>query len=837
VRTLTRDEAAARAALVDVQRYDVHLDLRGALDGTEFSSDVEVRFSCRRPGGTTFVELDAEPVEVVLNGRTVPPGAGPRIALEHLEADNVLRVRARCSTSRSGEGLHRFVDPADGAVYLYAQAFLDDAQRMFACFDQPDLKAEFRLVVDAPHDWQVVGNTRSSRDGDRWTFTPTERIATYLFTVAAGPYAGWQRWRGTPGDGGVELGLWCRQSLAPHLDPDELFEVTEQAMDLQERLFDSPYPFGDTYDQLFVPEFNAGAMENPGAVTFREAFVFRSRTTQGRRRSRATVVAHELSHMWFGNLVTMRWWDDLWLNESFAELMGCLTVDRATRFEDTWVDFCAGRKAWGYRADALPTTHPVAGSAQDTRSALLDFDGISYAKGASVLRQLMATIGEDAFFAGVRDHLARHAWGNAGFADLLGALEGTSGRDLGTWARTWLQTAGTTTLRVSEDRSALLQEPPTAYPVLREHRTGVGVYDRSGDRLLRRTHVDVLVTGPSTALPDGAGADLVLPNDDDRTFARSALDPHSLATLTACIGGIDDPLARAVGWAALWSALREAELPAERFVEAVLGGVGTERDPGVVETLLGQARSAAVLYAPEPAPLLARLAAGCREAARSAQPGSDLQLAQVRAFAATAGPEDADLLQRLLDGDDVLEGLVVDVDLRWQLVQRLATVGRLDEAALEREAARDRTAAGRLAGLTASAARPVAAVKRDAFRRATTPGALSSHEAQALARGLWQPLQDDLCRPLVAGYVDVVPRLWEQQTPAAAAELTLALFPSTLPEPPVLSAVDGLLAGPLPAGASRVVLEQRHELERALRARQAAQGTPSASQTASAHWR
>jgi aminopeptidase N len=814
VRNLTRVEAERRAALVDVRSYDVHLDLRPTLEGSRFASTTEVRFACREPGASTFVELDGEPSEVLLNGRPVTARSGNRIALDDLADENVLRVVATCSTSRSGEGLHRFVDPADGAVYLYAQAFLDDCQRLFACFDQPDLKAVLRLTVDAPPGWTVVANTRGTRDGDRWAFEETARLSTYLFTVAAGPYAGLRSWHGD-----VELGLWCRQSLAEHLLTDaesgELLEVTGQAMDLQQSLFGRRYPFGDTYDQLFVPEFNAGAMENPGAVTFTEQLVFRGRATQARRRTRAMVVAHELSHMWFGDLVTMRWWDDLWLNESFAELMGYLTVDRATRFEQTWVDFCTSRKAWGYRADALPTTHPVAGSAQDARSALLDFDGISYAKGASVLRQLMATIGEDAFFAGVRDHFEAHAFGNAVLADLLAAFERAAGRDLQDWARRWLRTPGTSVLRVVGEE--LQQEPPAEHPVWREHRTGVGLYARSGERLTRTVRLDVVVGGVPVPLDGAAAADLVLPNDDDRTFAVVRLDAASLEVLLEGLGTLDDPLARAVGWSSLWHAVRDAGLPAARFVDAVLAHVGAESDPGVAETLLLQARTAAALYDADPEPLLARISDACWDAAAAL--GGDLQLARVRAAVAAAVPAQSGRLAGLLAGDVAVPGLVLDVDLRWLLVQRLAACGApVDVAA---ELARDPSAAGRLAGLTAEASRPDEVAKSEAFGRAVDDESLSSHEAQALAAGLWQPLHADLCRPFVARYVDAVPRLWTSRTPAAAQALTAALFPSTLPEPEVLQAVDGLLAGELHPAARRVVVEQRHDLARAVRARQA----------------
>ncbi|MFP5219950.1 MAG: aminopeptidase N [Actinomycetes bacterium] len=832
MRNLTRAEAAARAALLEVLSYDVHLDLRPALETEEVVSTCEVRFACRQPGATTWVDLDATAVEVELNGRALPPADGSRIPLPDLAAENVLRVVARCRAGRSGEGLHRFVDPADGAVYLYAQSFLDDCQLLLACFDQPDLKAVFRLTVDAPEHWSVVGNARGARDGGRWTFAPTERISTYLFTVAAGPYASAHRWHD-----GVELGLWCRQSMAEHLlterETGELFEVTAEALELQQRLFGRAYPFGDTYDQLFVPEFNPGAMENPGAVTFSEQFVARGRMTEGRRRTRAMVVAHELSHMWFGNLVTMRWWDDLWLNESFAELMGYLTVDRTTRFDDVWVDFCTSRKSWGYRADALPTTHPVAGTADDVRSALLDFDGISYAKGASVLRQLMATIGEDAFFAGVRDHFDRHAFGNAVVGDLLASLERAAGRDLQQWAQGWLHTPGTSTLRAVDGR--LVQGPPADFPVLREHRVGVGVYDVRDERLALRTRLDVRSTDRAVPLQGTDGAALVLPNDDDRTFAKVRVDEGSLATLVERLSSLDDPLARAVAWAALWDATRDAELSPATFVDVVARHAPAERDVGVVETLLAQGRTAALLYEADRPDLLDALAQSAHDAALAAPPGSDLQLVHVRGFALAALPQRAPALRALLDGTSAPERLVVDVDLRWLLVQRLAALGAIGDDELAAEEQRDATSAGRLAALTARAARPTPVDKDEAWEAATGGAGLSSHEAQALATGLWQPLQADLTRPLVPRYVDAVPRLWADRTPAVATALTRLLFPWSLPEPEVLDVVDRLLDVDLPPAGRRVVVEQRHELARALHVRR--HGTSSAAQTASAHWR
>jgi aminopeptidase N len=816
VKNLTRDQARRRAALLDVRSYDVALDLTGGAE--RFGSVSVVAFGCREPGATSFVELDAELLSAELNGRPVGPLEGNRIVLSDLQADNLLTVSARCSYSRTGEGLHRFLDPVDGQTYLYAQSFLDDAQRIFACFDQPDLKAAFRLSVQAPPAWTVVANARGGRVADRWEFAPTERMSTYLFTVAAGP------WHSVAGrHDGIDLGLHCRRSLAEHLDADaaELLEVTRQCLDLQQELFGRRYPFGDTYDQLFVPEFNAGAMENPGAVTFSEVFVFRSRTTADKRRQRAMVLAHEMSHMWFGDLVTMRWWDDLWLNESFAELMGFLSVDRATRFTGAWVDFCASRKAWGYRADQLPSTHPVQGDVPDSRSALLNFDGISYAKGASVLRQLMATIGEDAFFAGVRGYVARHAFANTEFADLLWQLEQASGRDLADWSRAWLQTSGVSTLRAVVDGGLRVDQESD---VLRPHRIGVGLYDRVDDALVLRKRLDVEVVGARAELgvTGAERPDLLLPNDGDQSFATLRFDDRSLATLLTDLRRLGDPLSRALCWAALWDACRDGELPAADLVHAVLAGVDVEQDPAVTATLLRQALTAAVLYAADGAPLLDELAEASRAAAWSTPAGSDLQLTRVRALASAARTDEhAEVLVRLLDGSQVPDGLAVDTDLRWHLVERLAVLGRLGEREIDAELSRDDTSAGRLHALTARAAQPHVKAKQQAWARVTRDEQLSNHETEAVAVGFWQSGQDDLLRPWVDRYVVELPALWDARTPQVAGTLAERLFPSTLVEQDVLDRTAVLEHAALPAGLRRYAAEGRHDLARAVRARAA----------------
>jgi aminopeptidase N len=804
VKDLTRDEARERAARLEVASYAVHLDLTRD-DG--FDSTTTVRFTAE-PGTSTFLELDGELLD--LQGATHGERQGNRIPLTDLSGEHEVTVRARCAYTNTGEGLHRFVDPADGATYLWQMSFLDDAQRTFACFDQPDLKATIALTVDAPEGWSVVGNARGTQDGTRWSFAPTERISTYLFFVGAGPWHSVRR-----ESDGVELGLHCRASLAEHLDrdADELFEVTAQCFAVQQELYGRRYPFGDTYDQLFVPEFNHGAMENPGAVTFTEDFVFRSRVTDDKRRTRAMVVAHEMAHMWFGDLVTMRWWDDLWLNESFAELMGYSTVDRGTRFTGTWEDFSASRKAWGYRADALPSTHPVQGDVPDNRSALLNFDGISYAKGASVLRQLQATIGEDAFFGGVRSYIAKHAWGNTAFADLLAELEAASGRDLQEWARLWLQTTGTSVLRGAVDGTVRVEQEGDP---LRPHRIGVGLYDLTEQGLVRRDRLDVEVAGASTALDlDPADApDLLLPNDGDLTFARVRLDPRSQTTAVAHLAQLHDPMARALVWSSLWDALRDGELGAADFVHAVVNGVVAEQDPAVAETLLTQARTAAWLYTASPAPV-ASLAAHSAAAVLQA-PGSDLQLVHARALAATTS--DPEVLQRWLAGD-VPAGLVVDTELRWTLVECLAALGGLDDAQVEAEVARDDTAAGRLHALTARAAMPTAAAKARAWEQ-LLGGELSGSETRAAARGFWRPGQDAELEPYVQRWVDEVPAVWPSRTPEVARTLGELLFPRTLVTQDVLDATAPLEAEPHPAGLRRYAAEQRSDLARALRGRQ-----------------
>ncbi|MFB7381372.1 aminopeptidase N, partial [Kitasatospora purpeofusca] len=654
-KNLSRDEAQQRASILTVDSYRVRLDLTSAPDpaAATFRSTTTVAFRCAEPGASTFVDLLAPAVRAVtLNGRALDPATaydGARVHIDGLAGENVLTVEADCAYSRTGEGLHRFTDPVDGETYLYTHYEPADARRVFATFEQPDLKAPFTFTVTAPAAWDVRSNAAHesvTEDGTArtWEFAPTKPISTYLTAVVAGPYhVVRDHYSRTLADGTVldiPLAALCRRSLAPYFDADEILGVTKLGLDFFHEKFDYPYPFGK-YDQAFVPEYNIGAMENPGCVTFREEFVFRSKVTDAAYEARANVVLHEMAHMWFGDLVTMRWWDDLWLKESFADFMGSYgLVGAGTRYRAAWVTFANQRKAWAYRQDQFPTTHPITADIRDLEDAKLNFDGITYAKGASVLKQLVAYAGADAFFEGARRYFHRHAFGNTELADLLDILEETSGRDLKSWAAAWLQTAGVNTLtpQLTVDAEGRITELAVLQDgdVQRPHRIAVGLYDRDADGALVRTErFELDVTGARTVVDGAAGLArpaLVLLNDDDLTYCKIRFDEESLETLRAGLGDIKDDLARALAWSAVWNLTRDALMPARDYVALVLRFGGQEGNIGVLQSLHAQARTAVDLYADpawrgEGGRLLADSA--LREL-RAAAPGSDHQLAWAR---------------------------------------------------------------------------------------------------------------------------------------------------------------------------------------------------------------
>jgi aminopeptidase N len=834
---LTRDEAQDRATLISGVSYQVELDLTGG--DTTFRSVSRVRFASVRPGASTFLNLAAAEVsEVTLNGVAISARDafdGDRVTIGGLAESNELVVVAECAYSRSGEGLHRFTDPVDGNVYMYSDLETFDAHRIYACFDQPDLKATYELTVLAPEGWLVFSNMAPVTDGGSeavgkagarlWHFPPTPVMSTYITHVSAGPYHVVR-----DEHDGIPLGIACRQSLAAYLDPDELFEVTRQGFDFYHAAFGIKYPFGK-YDQLFVPEFKEGAMENAGAVTFLEDYVFRSRVTDFSREARGETILHEMAHMWFGDLVTMRWWDDLWLNESFATWAGTMAQAEATRWNHAWTTFAQVYKAWAYRQDQLPSTHPIAADIPDIHAVEVNFDGITYAKGASVLKQLVAYVGRDNFLAGVRRYFAAHSWGNATLADLLSALEETSGRDLTAWSREWLETAGVNTLRPAYETGAdgrftsfaVLQEAAASHPTLRSHRVAIGLYDRVGGVLARRSNIEIDIAGERTEVPALIGEvqpDLVLINDEDLTYAKIRLDDHSLATLVESIGAFSDSLPAALCWAAAYDMCRDAEMPARDYVRLVLGGVDSVRDISVVQTLLRQA-TVAVRRLADPAwraEGLALMAASLRSLVESAAPGSDHQLAYARAFAGVASsPEDLALLSGLLDGSAVIDGLAVDTDLRWILLRRLVSQGAAGDAAIDAEFAADSTDAGERHAATCRAAIPTAESKRDTWEELTS-GKLTIAMFRAVMAGFADPDAEELLLRYAPAYFEAISSVWRDWSSAMAQDFVSGAYVVCPVSEETVEATDGYIAATKPPAAlHRLLIEGRDEILRSLR--------------------
>ncbi|MGC4808586.1 aminopeptidase N [Micromonospora sp. DT233] len=830
--SLSRVEATARGALITVESYQVDLDLTGGAE--RFRSHTTIRFRAI-PGAETFVEVaPAGALAARLNGRDLDPDslAGNRLPLTDLAEANTLVVEAEMAYSNTAEGLHRFVDPADGETYLYAVTFLDNAQRIFAAFDQPDLKAPVTLAVTAPAEWTVAANgalAANPRPG-RWEFAPTAPLATYFVTLVAGP---WHVRRAE--HDGIPLGLWCRRSLAAHLDADaeEIFTVTGQCLDRFHELFDERYPFGK-YDQAFVPEFNGGAMENPGLVTFRDDFVFRSAVTDPEREQRATVIAHEMAHMWFGDLVTMRWWDDLWLNESFAEYLGTRVTAEATRFDQAWTTFALRRKGWGYAADQRPSTHPVAPhEVADSALALLNFDGISYAKGASVLRQLVAWVGDEAFLAGLNAHFAAHRFGNATLADLLGALATASGRDLTDWARRWLRQPQVNTLRaevrVDVDgryaEAAIVQTAPAAHPVLRPHRIGVARYAADGTVVHDEVDLDPDADGGRTPLAGLVGqpaAQLLLPNAGDLTFAKIRLDPASADAVALVLPGLADPLARALLWSEALDAATDGERPVAELVGLVEAALPAETEVLIVADVLRAVRPLVDRYLDAPArdAALLRLAGAARRLLAAAPPGGSRQLAAARALIGAS--TDAELLAGWLAGRGVPDGLAVDTELRWSLLARLVVLGAAGEAEIAAQAAADPGGAGVERAARCRAALPDPAAKAAAWEIVVCDTELSGRLVEETAQGFWQPEQAELTASYVPRYFAEMPAAARLRTPWVAEHVARAAFPRYAVAQPTRELAAALLArDDLTPGLRRVVVDLDDDLRRALIARTA----------------
>ena len=834
---LTRVEAQQRKALVSVTSYEIALDLT---TGPEtFASTTRVTFTAA-DGASTFIDAVTAAVHsITLNGAALDTAVadGTRIALDGLAAENVLEVVADFAYTNSGEGLHRFVDPVDGEVYLYSQFEVPDSRRVYPVFEQPDLKATFQFTVTAPSAWQVVSNqptpvpVSAGSTSSTWTFEPTPILSSYVTALIAGPYAV-VRSELTSSDGRViPLGLFCRKSLSEFLDPDYIFEKTRQGFAYFEDKFQYPYPFAK-YDQLFVPEFNAGAMENAGAITFTEAYVFRSKVTDAVKERRVVTILHELAHMWFGDLVTMKWWNDLWLNESFAEWASTIATAEATEWTEAWTTFQAMEKSWAYRQDQLPSTHPVVATIDDLEDVQVNFDGITYAKGGSVLKQLVAWVGIDAFFAGVAAYFRKHAYGNTELSDLLAELEITSGRSLGEWSKLWLETAGVNTLRpvftATDDDTitsfSVKQEAAIDYPTIRPHRLAIGFYSLEKDKLVRVHRIEIDVDGVSTDVPALVGyakPDLVLVNDDDLAYAKIRLDAASLEVAIEHLKDIEDPLARSLVWGAAWDATRDAESSPSDYVELVLRNIATETESTTIRTTLSQLLTVARMYVSpgRRAATIEQLGDALWELAKGAEAASDSQFQFVKFFANIASTSaHVDTLTGLVDGTVTLPGLEIDTDLGWELLEGLVLNGAADLPEIEAALAKDNTANGAQAAARVRAVIPTAEGKLAAFSSVVDSDEAPNAIVRNTAAGMVHT-NDPASLSLVSEqYFVSLADIWKNRSYQIAEALIVGLYPSTLASQALVDATkEWLAANPGTPALRRLVTENLAGVERALR--------------------
>lgn len=852
---LTREEAAARAAIITVDTTTVVLDLTHGDSVFGATSTVTFRVGGNMPV-STFLDATCDAVhEVLIDGASVHDPTiitQTRILLHDLSpGTHTVTVVATMRYQHEGNGLHHFVDPQDQLVYLHSQCEPFDAHLIYPCFDQPDLKTCFVLTVEAPEQFVVVSNapaTSTPPEGKAgtWEFAPTERISTYITAVVAGGYVKvedtYQRADGTA----IALGVYTRRSLAPYLDAEEIFTVTKQSFAAFETLFEMNYPFAAKYDQLFVPEFSAGAMENSGCVTFSEAYIFRSKVTDALRERRAETIIHEMAHMWFGDLVTMRWWDDLWLNESFATFMAVYVQARYTRFTDAWVTFLDAEKAWALFQDQLPSTHPVADDMPDVESVHQNFDGITYAKGASVLRQLVAWVGEDAFFAGCRHYFAAHAWENTTLHDFLASLEVASGRDLVAWRDEWLLTTGPNAVAIDTHHDAaghvtdatVLQTAPLplwagqlradSKPVLRRHRLAIGVYNTVGDELVRTQRVELDVAGDQTTVSDLVGtrqAELLLVNDDDLTYAKTMLDETALKTVTERLANVTEPLARALLWSSLWDMVRDGVLPARRYLTIVARNIAAEDKIGVLQRLLQRQLGALERYTDPThiASLRVSLADAAHAAFHQAEPSSDFQLAWFKQFAALGSslPQYVTELKGLLDGSFAPAGLSVDVDLRWYVITQLATAGEITDAVIAAENQADNTDLGERQAATARASLPEQRHKQAAWDRLMTDEHLSHTVSRHIIAGFNQLTQSAVLAPFIDTYFTSLGKIWQERSLDWSVEFSAGMFPHFAASDALIAQLDDFIAADaeLPKPLVRVLREQRDTLVRTVNGR------------------
>ncbi len=842
---LTRIEAQNRAAIVATDSYLVKLDV--TKDAKTFDSDTTIVFSCSKPGSEIFVDAITDSVSLIeLNGVALDPAShsdGIRITVPGLASQNTLRIVAKGIYSNTGEGLHRFVDPVDGEVYLYTQFEVPDSRRMFPVFEQPDLKATFEFHITAPSNWQVISNSTTPEpiavDGknSEWRFAPTPRISSYITALIAGPYSVWRDELTSLDGRTIPLGVFCRGSLAQYMDPEYIFEKTKEGFVFFEKAFNFPYPF-EKYDQLWVPDFNAGAMENAGAVTFTETYVFRSAVTDAVRERRVVTILHELAHMWFGDLVTMRWWNDLWLNESFAEYASTLATADATEWKEAWTTFAALEKNWAYRQDQLPSTHPIVAEINDLEDVQVNFDGITYAKGASVLKQLVAWVGQEPFLRGVASYFKKHQWQNTELNDLLVELERESGRELSSWSKLWLETAGVNTLKpvIETDANGVItrfdvvQTAIAEQPTIRPHRMGIGFFTLEGGKLVRSHYLETDIDGPTTSITELIGTkrpDFVLLNDEDLAYAKVRLDSQSHKVAMSNLSGIEDSLARTLVWTAAWDATRDGEASGSDFIELVLNHIGPETESTTILTLLRQLVTTGNLYV-HPAKRqasLERIADGLIDLASKAKPGSDSQLQFVKfipGFARSSSQQK--WMSDLLSGQIQLAGFTVDQDVRWELITGLVANGVFGESEIAAELERDNTANGQRFAAGARAAIPTAANKEATWKLLVETEEYSNTLVQSASMAFHRVTDLSLIESYSKRYHEAALGIWGRFSYKIAEYLLINLYPSKLASEELANTTKQLIASKEVAekpALRRILVENLADVERALIAQKA----------------
>jgi len=834
---ISRSEALERSSHLSIDSYEVFLDVTGT--GETFFARSTVTFNCNEIGYSTFIDTMAlRVISATLNGSPVITNGfdGQTIYLANLQSENILVLEVESLYSKTGEGLQKSIDPADNETYLYSQGETAHIRNMYPCFDQPDLKATFTLSVLAPQNWEVISNnpvkdTRLDGDAKFWQFTTTPRISTYITAVVAGPYS--HVHDEYVGQKVVPLGIYCRKSLAENVDPAEIFQLTKEGFAYFEKIFGLAYPF-EKYDQVAVVDFNWGAMENAGVVTFREdLLVFRSRVTERRREQRAHVILHEMAHMWFGNMVTMFWWDDLWLNESFAEWTSFLALVEGTRFKDGWTSFIIDDKSWAFDQDQLVSTHPIAVDMVDIHAVDANFDGISYAKGSAVLHQLSAYVGRDNFIKGLRQYFEKFAWQNTKLSDLLTELKSTSGRDLDAWSGTWLKTAGINTMYPLLEESngvytkvALKQVAPTVpagSQEVRPHRIAVALYDLVDGQLVIRKRTEIDASGEISELPEFVNekvADLFLINDGDLAYTKIRFDQRSIDTLKSHLGDIVDPIARTLAWIAVWDMWRDAEISTHDFTQLVLQGLKSEILINLIAGLGADLISNVEIHS-DPArrnDLRAEMSSQIEVVLRHAVSGSDSQLQLARIYATLSiTPTQIEFVRSMLDGG--LPGLVVDRDLRWFFAVTLANRGVITRDEIDSILAQDQTITGELSHAEAIAALPDPVIKAETWQQ-LLGNQLSTSKRSALSSGFMSVRQIDLLSAYVDPYFDSLLHMWNNTSFEVASKSVKLLYPRYIISQDTLDKSDAWMDG---AGKSapdvlrRLVSEGRDSLARSLK--------------------